>query len=96
MKRHVYLPALLLTAALLVGCGHKAQPDADADPNAQAALPPEGITALVLSDDTQVRAGRLHGPAGSGRYAGAAGGCRCHDRLHAGADGGRPVGIRLG
>ncbi len=54
MKRHVYLPALLLTAALLVGCGHKAQPDADADPNAQAALPPEGITALVLSDDTQV------------------------------------------
>ena len=54
MKRHVYLPALLLTAALLVGCGHKAQPDADTDPNAQAALPPEGITALVLSDDTQV------------------------------------------
>lgn len=54
MKRHVYLLALLLTAALLVGCGHKAQPDTDADPNAQAALPPEGITALVLSDDTQV------------------------------------------
>ena len=54
MKRHVYLPALLLTAALLVGCGHKAQPDTDTDPNAQAALPPEGITALVLSDDTQV------------------------------------------
>ena len=54
MKRHVYLPALLLTAALLVGCGHKAQPDADTDPNAQAALPPEGITALVMSDDTQV------------------------------------------
>ena len=54
MKRHVYLPALLLTAALLVGCGHKAQPDADTDPNAQAALPPEGITALVLSDDSQV------------------------------------------
>lgn len=54
MKRHVYLPALLLTAALLVGCGHKAQPDADTDPNAQAALPSEGITALVLSDDTQV------------------------------------------
>lgn len=54
MKRHAYLPALLLTAALLVGCGHKAQPDADTDPNAQAALPPEGITALVLSDDTQV------------------------------------------
>lgn len=54
MKRHVYLPALLLTAALLVGCGHKEQPDTDTDPNAQAALPPEGITALVLSDDTQV------------------------------------------
>ena len=54
MKRHAYLLALLLTAALLVGCGHKAQPDADADPNTQAALPPEGITALVLSDDTQV------------------------------------------
>lgn len=54
MKRHVYLPALLLIAALLVGCGHKAQPDTDTDPNAQAALPPEGITALVLSDDTQV------------------------------------------
>lgn len=54
MKRHAYLPALLLIAALLVGCGHKAQPDADTDPNAQAALPPEGITALVLSDDTQV------------------------------------------
>ena len=54
MKRHAYLPALLLTAALLVGCGHKAQPDADTDPNAQAALPPEGITALVMSDDTQV------------------------------------------
>ena len=54
MKRHVYLLALLLTAALLVGCGHKAQPDTDADPNAQEALPPEGITALVLSDDTQV------------------------------------------
>lgn len=54
MKRHAYLPALLLTAALLVGCGHKAQPDTDTDPNAQAALPPEGITALVLSDDTQV------------------------------------------
>lgn len=54
MKRHVYLLALLLTAALLVGCGHKVQPDTDADPNAQEALPPEGITALVLSDDTQV------------------------------------------
>ena len=54
MKRHAYLLALLLTAALLVGCGHKAQPDTDTDPNAQAALPPEGITALVLSDDTQV------------------------------------------
>ena len=54
MKRHAYLPALLLLAALLVGCGHKAQPDTDTDPNAQAALPPEGITALVLSDDTQV------------------------------------------
>lgn len=54
MKRHAYLPALLLIAALLVGCGHKAQPDTDTDPNAQAALPPEGITALVLSDDTQV------------------------------------------
>ncbi len=35
MKRHVYLLALLLTAALLVGCGHKAQPDTDVDLNAQ-------------------------------------------------------------
>lgn len=54
MKRHTRLLALLLLAALLVGCGHKEQPDTDTDPNAQAALPPEGITALVLSDDTQV------------------------------------------
>ena len=45
MKRHVYLLALLLTAALLVGCGHKAQPDTDADPNAQEALPPEETVA---------------------------------------------------
>ena len=54
MKRYVCLLALLLTAALLAGCGHKAQPDADADSAAQTALPPEGITALVLADDTQV------------------------------------------
>ena len=54
MKRYVCLLALLLTAALLAGCGHKAQPNADADSAAQTALPPEGITALVLADDTQV------------------------------------------
>ncbi len=54
MKRYVCLLALLLTAALLAGCGHKAQPSADADSAAQTALPPEGITALVLADDTQV------------------------------------------
>ena len=54
MKRYVCLLALLLTAALLAGCGHKAQPNADADSAAQTALPPEGITALTLSDDTQV------------------------------------------
>ena len=54
MKRYVCLLALLLTAALLAGCGHKAQPNADADAAAQTALPPEGITALVLADDTQV------------------------------------------
>lgn len=54
MKRYVCLLALLLTAALLAGCGHKAQPNADAYSAAQTALPPEGITALVLADDTQV------------------------------------------
>lgn len=54
MKRYVCLLALLLTAALLAGCGHKAQPNADADSVAQTALPPEGITALVLADDAQV------------------------------------------
>ena len=55
MKRHTRLLALLLLAALLTGCGSKAPQPKEADAAAaQAALPPEGITALVLSDDTQV------------------------------------------
>ena len=54
MKRHTRLLALLL-AALLTGCGSKAQQPKEADAAAvQTALPPEGITALTLSDDTQV------------------------------------------
>lgn len=54
MKRHTRLLALLLTAALLTGCGSKAQQPKEADAAVQTALPPEGITALTLSDDTQV------------------------------------------
>ena len=55
MKRHTRLLALLLLAALLTGCGSKAQQPKEADAAAvQTALPPEGITALTLSDDTQV------------------------------------------
>lgn len=54
MKRHTRLLALLLLAALLTGCGSKAQQPKEADAAVQAALPPEGITALTLSDDTQV------------------------------------------
>lgn len=54
MKRHTRLLALLLLAALLTGCGSKAQQPKEADAAVQTALPPEGITALTLSDDTQV------------------------------------------
>ena len=55
MKRHTRLLVLLLLAALLTGCGSKAQQPKEADAAAvQTALPPEGITALTLSDDTQV------------------------------------------
>ena len=55
MKRHTRLLALLLLAALLTGCGSKAPQPKEADAAVvQTALPPEGITALVLSDDTQV------------------------------------------
>ena len=54
MKRHTRLLALLLLAALLTGCGSKAQQPKEADAAVQPALPPEGITALTLSDDTQV------------------------------------------
>lgn len=54
MKRHTRLLALLLLAALLTGCGSKAQQPKEADAVVQTALPPEGITALTLSDDTQV------------------------------------------
>lgn len=53
MKRHTRLLVLLL-AALLTGCGSKAQQPKEADAAVQTALPPEGITALTLSDDTQV------------------------------------------
>ena len=54
MKRHTRLLVLLLLAALLTGCGSKAQQPKEADAAVQTALPPEGITALALSDDTQV------------------------------------------
>lgn len=54
MKRHTRLLVLLLLAALLTGCGSKAQQPKEADAAVQPALPPEGITALTLSDDTQV------------------------------------------
>lgn len=54
MKRHTRLLVLLLVAALLTGCGSKAQQPKEADAAVQTALPPEGITALILSDDTQV------------------------------------------
>lgn len=54
MKRHTRLLVLLLLAALLTGCGSKAQQPKEADAAVQTALPPEGITALTLSDDTQV------------------------------------------
>ena len=55
MKRHIRLLVLLLAAALLTGCGSKAQqPESPDAAVAQTALPPEGITALTLSDDTQV------------------------------------------
>lgn len=54
MKRHTRLLVLLLLAALLTGCGSKAQQPKEADAAVQMALPPEGITALTLSDDTQV------------------------------------------
>ena len=54
MKRHTRLLVLLLVAALLTGCGSKAQQPKEADAAVQTALPPEGITALTLSDDTQV------------------------------------------
>lgn len=54
MKRHTRLLALLLLAALLTGCGSKAQQPKETDAAVQTALPPEGITALTLSDDTQV------------------------------------------
>ena len=53
MKRHTRLLVLLL-AALLTGCGSKAQQPKEADAAVQTALPPEGITALTLSDDAQV------------------------------------------
>ena len=49
------MPALLLTAALLTACGSGADTQSEeADAAVQTALPPEGITALVLSDDSQV------------------------------------------
>lgn len=54
MKRHTRLLVLLLLAALLTGCGSKAQQPKEADAAVQTALPPEGITALTLSDDAQV------------------------------------------
>ena len=54
MKRHTLLLVLLLLAALLTGCGSKAQQPKEADAAVQTALPPEGITALTLSDDAQV------------------------------------------
>ena len=54
MKRHTRLLVLLLVAALLTGCGSKAQQPKEADAAVQTALPPEGITALTLSDDAQV------------------------------------------
>ena len=55
MKRYVSIIALLLTAALLTACGSGADTQRkEADAAVQTALPPEGITALVLSDDSQV------------------------------------------
>ena len=55
MKRYVSIIALLLTAALLTACGSGADTQSEeADAAVQTALPPEGITALVLSDDSQV------------------------------------------
>lgn len=54
MKRHTRLLVLLLLAALLTGCGSKAQQPKETDAAVQTALPPEGITALTLSDDAQV------------------------------------------
>ena len=55
MKRYISIIALLLTAALLTACGSGADTQSkEADAAVQTALPPEGITALVLSDDSQV------------------------------------------
>ena len=55
MKRYAQMLALLLLAALLAGCGSAPQQPQDTDAAAGVtALPPEGITALTLSDANQV------------------------------------------